>query len=229
MKKREPTANQLSSWHKEIEKSGVKRLKTRILLKSFGYERRGKAAISSILEWMASQDPPIHVCGLEHARWIDDPVALSYVAQEQIGGLAPKEKDLMDRFEADIMPILGLDTPDRHYSPPGCRDKLDFLCRDGLERAVVVEIKKGSGEKRVVEQVLQYIRLVRNDPSHKDPRGIIITGYADFPTRHALEELEPDYHIDWFIYGLAEDGSIQLQQIKIQSPRAQTRRKAGMI
>ncbi|MBI5569889.1 MAG: DUF91 domain-containing protein [Desulfomonile tiedjei] len=220
MKKREPTGNQISSWHKEIEKSGIKRLKARILLKSFGYERRGKAAISSILEWMAGQDPPIYVYGLEHARWIDDPVGLSYVEQQQIGSLAKKEKDLMDRFEADIMPILRLRTPDRHYSPPGCRDKLDFLCKDTRGRAVVVEIKKGSGEKRVVEQVLQYIRLVRNDPSHKDPRGIIITGFADFPTRHALEELEPDYHIDWFIYGLAEDLSIQLQQIKIQSLRA---------
>ncbi len=117
-------------------------------------------------------------------------------------------------FVEKIMPELGLHTPTRGYSPPGTRDKLDFICKDSQDRSVVVEIKKDGGEKRVVQQVLNYIRLVRNDPEHKDPRGIIITGYADFSHRHALEELEPGYHIDWFIYGLIGE-SIKVDQIEV--------------
>lgn len=122
----------------------------------------------------------------------------------------------MDRFEAEIMPLLGLQEPQRDHRPRGCRDILDYLCKDAQGRHVVVEMKKEDGERHVVEQVLRYIRLVRQDPASKDPRGLILTGYADLHTRRALEELEPQYHIDWFVYGMDDNDAIRVKQIHVQ-------------
>ena len=123
----------------------------------------------------------------------------------------------MDRFVADIMPQLGLKNPKARYRPHGSRDELDFLCHDVDGRAVVVEMKKEDGERKAVEQVLRYIRLIRDLAEWKEPRGLVLTGHADLHTRRALEELEPHYQIDWFVYGLDAFDNIRVEKVAIRA------------
>ena len=219
MTRREPTQKLLSAWHVEIERSGTKRIAARRLLGAFGLERRGIAATARIRAWLQHQDPPVFPNGLEFVRSLDDLISLSHVEVTQIGHPVTEERILMERFEADIMPHLGLEAPVPKFRPPGSRDQLDFLCRDGYGAAVVVEMKKGDGERRVVEQVLRYIRLVRGVPGCDNPRGVVITGQADLHTRRALEELEPQYHIEWYVYGVDNQGEILVKHVPVSASR----------
>ncbi len=208
---REPSQKTVESWNTEIAKSGIKRLKARVLLKAFGAERRGSAILERMRSW--SQTNGLHLNGLDYATSLDDVVSLSRQPIRRIGRLVELESELTTRFEGEMAPKLGLDVIRKEYSPPETQDRFDFLCRDTVGRHVIVEIKRGDGERRAVEQVLRYIRVFRGDPSHKpqDPRGLIITGEADLATRRALQELEPGCKIDWWLYGLREDDTIALE------------------
>lgn len=219
MEQRIPTARQLGSWQEEIRRNGTKRITARLLLHGFGIQRRGPSATARMMQWLQEQDPAIYATGLKHVQSLDDSVFLSHVELTQIGRPAETERILVDRFEADIMPQLGLLDPRQNFCPSGSRDKLDFLCKDEQGRSVVVEIKKEDGERRVVEQVVRYIRLVRQDAECRDPRGVIVTGIADLHTRRVLEELEPQYHIDWFVYGIDDRNSILVQRVSVRASR----------
>lgn len=157
----------------------------------------------------------MYVSGLDRVQSLDEPTFLSHIELTQIGRLVDKESVLMARFKTDIMPQLGLNDPKEGHRPAGSRDQLDYLCKDAQGRSVVVEMKKEDGERHVVEQILRYVRLIRQDPTAKEPRGLILTGYADLHTRRALEEIEPQYHIDWFVYGLDDRDVIRVEQIHI--------------
>lgn len=222
MKEREPTPKQLRVWQDEIVRNGTKRITARALLKTFGIQRRGPHAIERVTQWLLRQHPPIYISGLDRVQLLDEPTFLSCIEMTQIGRLVERESVLMDRFEGDIMPLLGLRNPQRGFRPLGSRDQLDYLCEDASGCSVVVEMKKEDGERHVVEQTLRYIRLLRQTPSCKNPRGLILTGYADLHTRRALEELEPRYHIDWFVYGLDDNAMIRVQQIKMGSVGSKT-------
>jgi hypothetical protein len=213
--RRYPSTKQLKAWQTEIAHNGRKRITARALLKEFGFQRRGPAAIESVIKWLGVQDPSLYVYGLKYVRSLDESVFLSNVDEMQIGRLVEREQELMDRFQAEIMPQLDLQRPQMGFQPEGSRDKLDFLCKDKNGRSVVVEMKRADGERRVVEQVVRYIRLIRDIDGYSDPHGLILTGYADMHTRRVLEELEPEYHIDWFIYGLDFDNSIRVQQVQV--------------
>lgn len=219
MGQRIPTTRQLNSWQDEIDRNGTKRITARLLLRAFGIQRRGRTATARVLQCLREQAPPIHASGLDHVQSLDDAVFLSHVELTQIGRPAETEKSLVDRFAAEIMPQIGLHKPWPNFCPSGSRDKLDFLCEDEQGRSVVVEIKKEDGERRVVEQVVRYIRLVRQDAACRDPRGVIITGIADLHTRRVLEELEPQYHIDWYVYGINASNSILVQKVPVEAPR----------
>ncbi len=236
MGRREPSTKGLHMWQDEIRKNGIKRITARILLGAFGYKKRGPRATDHIKQWLGSQDPPIYIYGLKYARSLNEAISLSRVEQTQIGRFVEKEKVLMDRFQEHIMPQLGLQNPCPGFRPDGCQYELDFLCEDGQGRTVVVELKREDGEKKVVEQVVAYIRSVRKLPRCKHPRGLIITGYADLHTRRALEELEPQYHVDRFIYSLTSDNArvhdhihddIQIQQIHVRPAHAATQQDVG--
>lgn len=219
MRRREPTARQLSSWQEEIARNGTKRITARLLLRTFGIQRRGPLATTRVVQWLQQQTPAVYATGLEHVQSLDDAVFLSHIELTQIGRPAETERSLVERFEVDIMPQLGLLKPQPKFRPPGSRDELDFLCEDKQGRSVVVEIKKEDGERRVVEQVVRYIRLVRQVPACREPRGVIVTGIADLHTRRVLEELEPQYHIDWFVYGIDARNSIRVQQVPVRGSR----------
>lgn len=210
-----PSERVLSSWMGEIEKNGVKRLKLRALLASFGAQRRGVDILRRMNAW--ARDNGVVLNGLEDAKSADDVISVATVIIRRIGRLVERESDLMDRFEEEIAPKLGLKEPRAHFSPGGSRDRFDYLCTDPSGRPVVVEMKRQDGERRVVEQTLRYIRALRLDRhfSGTDPRGLIITGEADIPTRRALEELEPAYTIDWWLYGLGDDGDLRLERERI--------------
>lgn len=222
MKERQPTETQLRTWQDEIHKSGTRRITARILLKAFGIRRRTDPSTNRVIDWLRNQVPTIYVSGLDRVRLLDEPTFLSHIELTQIGRLVDKESVLMERFVAEIMPHLRLRNPQPKYRPTGSRDELDYLCEDTQGRSVVVEMKKEDGERHVVEQVLRYVQLIRQSPACKDPRGLILTGYADLHTRHALEELAPQYHIDWFIYGIGEQGVIRVKQIHVRHAGAKT-------
>lgn len=217
MKKREPKTKQLESWQDEIKRNGTKRLSARHLLRAFGIQRRSSQSNLRVISWLKEQDPPVYTNDLEFLKSLDETIFLTHIKLNRIGHFAESEKFLMDRFEFEIMPQLKLINPLKHFRPDGSRDALDFLCEDMQGNAVVVELKKKDGEKRVVEQVLRYIRQVRANLRYKNPRGIIVTGCEDLHTRRALEELEPSYKIDWYIYGLDPIGKIQIHQIQINN------------
>jgi hypothetical protein len=192
-------------------------MKLRALLASFGAQRRGVDILRRMQAW--ARDHKLHLNGLDHAKGADDVISLSTDVIRRIGGLVERESDLMDRFESHIAPKLRLTEPKAHFSPDGSRDRFDYLCTDTAGRPVIVEMKRQDGERRVVEQTLRYIRALRRDRrfANTDPRGLIITGEADIPTRRALEELEPSYTIDWWLYGLDDAGAIHLRKEKISA------------
>lgn len=206
-----PSALTLQTWHAVIANGGRTRVKARTLLAQFGYSRRGKTATAAIERWLRErgiylQDLPV--------VGIDESVTLTHDKVDRIGELVELEKDLEARFIDDVMPLLGLTRPEKEYSPKGTRDRLDFLCKDEAGRSVVVELKKGSGDKRAVEQVMRYIGQLKREGTHKNPRGILITGYADSETRRALEGREQDSHIEWYIYGLV-GGRLKITKVDV--------------
>jgi hypothetical protein len=215
MKKRVPRPKQIDTWNDEIMRNGTKRISARFLLRAFGIQRRSEQSNLRVISWLNAQIPPIYTNDLDFLKSLDDTVFLTHVKLNRIGHFAESEKSLMDRFESEIMPQLKLLNPHRDFRPTGSRDALDFLCEDLQGNAVVVELKKKDGEKRVVEQVLRYIRQIRSDLQYKNPRGVIITGCEDLHTRRALEELEPSYHIDWFIYGIDSADKIHIEPVRI--------------
>lgn len=218
-----PKQKLVAEWMESIRKSGVKRIKARALLKAFGAERRGAVVVERIQKWCAAQQPRIHADSLPFLRTLDDQVQLAFKPISQIGWLVEKEPILYERFEREIMPKLGsLRLVEGNHRPEGTRERLDFLCEDGDGTKVVVELKRDEGEGRGVQQVVGYIRALRADPRHKQARirGILVTGRADLNTRKVLEELEPDYHIDWWIYGLDESDRIDVKQVEVTPARA---------
>jgi hypothetical protein len=158
--------------------------------------------VIEVEEWLAANG--IYVMDLPIAD-LDDSVVLTFERVLKVGKLVEFERDIEARFEQEMMQPLGLSAPQREYRPRGTRDRIDVLCRDAVGRAVAVELKRGAGQKRAVEQLLRYIGQLKHEGGHRDPRGILITGYADADTRRALQGRERDDHIDWFVYGLVDD------------------------
>lgn len=218
-----PRQQLVAEWTESIRKSGVKRIKARALLKAFGAERRGPVVVERIQKWCAAQQPRIYADGLPFLRTLDDQVELACKPITQIGWLVEEERALYERFEVEIMPRLGrLRLVEGNHRPVGTRERLDFLCEESDGTRVVVELKRDEGEGRGVQQVVGYIRALRADPRHQraNIRGILVTGRADLNTRKVLEELEPDYHIDWWIYGLDKSGRIKLAPVEVTPARA---------
>lgn len=220
---KEPKPQVIAEWTDSIRRSGVKRMKARALLKAFGAERRGSVVVARIQAWCADQNPQIYADGLPFLSSLDEQVQLAFKPITQIGWLVEYEDELCKRFEAEIMPQLGkLKLLGAEHSPDGTREKFDFLCEAPDGTKVIVELKRDEGERRAVEQVIGYIRALRGDGRHRGAkiRGVLVTGRADLNTRKVLEELEPDYHIDWWIYGLDKSGRIKLAPVKVTPARA---------
>lgn len=219
-KRRTPTDKQLEQWRVHIDENGYKKVSARALLKSFGFERRGKLAVEQAQEWLARCEPPIFTHGLEtrFGHSLDDSVTLAHQEMLQVGKPFAKEEELVKCFKSKMMRKLELVDAVPQYAPKHTRDRFDFLCHDGDGCAVVVELKKDDGEKRGVEQVLRYIGQLREEAAekgHKSPRGILITNYADPATRHALIGQDKDRHVSWWVYGVQEDGSIELRKVEV--------------
>ena len=210
---KEPTDRVLTNWHTTIQQSGVARVKLRTLLGHFGLKKRGSTTTARIEAWLNQQQ--IYSRGLDSSS-LDASVRLTRERIISIGELVEREKDLQDRFQSDIMPKLKLKNPKMEYPPSGTRDRIDFLCRDAKGRSVAVELKKETGEKRAVEQVLKYLGHLEKEPGHKDPWGVLITGCADPDTRKALEGLKNASRIEWWIYGIVE-GEMQMKRIMRRS------------
>ncbi len=219
-KRRTPTDRQLQQWQVDIDENGYKKVSARALLKSFGFERRGKVAVEQAQKWLAGCDPPIFTHGLEtrFGHSLDDSVTLAHKAMLQIGKPFAQEQELVRFFESKMMRKLKLTDAVPQYAPKHTRDRFDFLCHDGDGCAVVVELKRYDGEKRGVEQVLRYIGQLREEAAekgHKSPRGILITNYADPATRYALIGQDKDRHVSWWVYGVQEDESIALREVEV--------------
>lgn len=207
----EPSPKTVESWNDEIARSGIKRLKARVLLEAFGAERRGSDILDRMRSW--SRTNGLHLNGLDYATSLDDVISVSRHSIRRIGRLVEHEAELTARFEREIAPKLGLRVLEKGYCPPGTEDRFDFLCHDTVDRLVMVELERGDGERRAVEQLQRCVRVLRDGSTRdaKAPRGLLITGEADLTTRRALQRLEPGCNIDWWLYGLREDGSIALE------------------
>ncbi|MEZ4222322.1 MAG: endonuclease NucS [Polyangiaceae bacterium] len=215
---KEPGARTLEAWCAAINQSGVKKIRARALLRLFGAQRRGAAVVARIQDFLKAQSPPLFANGLEFIRTLDESVELSHVKLTQLGALVEEEKTLMPRFEAEIAPRIGkLRVVKFHFRPEGTKDVLDVLCVDKVGIPVVVELKKADGERRVVEQVLRYMRHIDKDSRYgKAPsRAVIITGRADLPTRRALERLEPGKDVAWYVYGIDPSDKILLKKVTV--------------
>jgi Endonuclease NucS len=208
---RVPTERQVRVWREAIFERGSAMVKLRVLLSAFGQKRRGSQTITRIQSWLSENG--LFPTNIEDAG-LDNTVHLRSEKDYRIGELVAYEIQLQKLFLKKIMHGLGLRDPKEHYKPRGTRDKFDFLCRDRRGRSVVVELKRNTGEKRAVEQVLKYIGHLRIEGGHKDPRGILITGSKDRDTLRALQGRDKDAHIDWYLYGFVE-GKLTLKLCRV--------------
>jgi hypothetical protein len=209
---RVPTQRVLDGWRETIAVCGCARLKLRTLIRNFGFERRGKRMVLEVEQWLEQHG--IYVMDLAIAD-LDEPVILTAEHVLKVGELVEYERDIEARFEHEMMAHLGLSNPQKEYRPRGTRDRIDVLCRDADGRSVAVELKRGAGQKRAVEQLLRYIGQLKFAGGHHDPRGILITGYADADTRRALQGRDRDEHIRWFVYGLVSD-EVHLEEVRFE-------------
>lgn len=218
--KKVPSERTLLAWRASIDKQGVARIKLRTLLKQFGLLKRGTNTEIQVEDWLVQHHLFPRGFG---EKGLDGSVQLTSQPIETIGALYTLEKDLEKRFPNELAGKLKLKDPQGEYSPRGTRDRMDFLCLDHEGRAVVVELKCDAGDKRAVEQVLRYIGQLKHEGGHKAPRGVLITGCADPDTRRALEGLDQDSHIDWWIYGLVGgESKLKLKQIKYRKVPGRT-------
>jgi hypothetical protein len=212
-----PSEKLLAAWKEEIRRNGEKSLQVSALLQAFGAKRRGGAVWERIESWCTLQR--MYIDSIHDVTSIRDRVRLTDepIVRIRNGKLVKNEEDLAARFKDEIAEAIGnLTVEERDHRPEGSRDKIDFLCRDRSGRAVAVELKRAEGEKRVVEQILRYLRLLKKVPEFaaRNPRGIIVTGKGDLATRRALEEVDPGSQIEWYVYGVV-DGRIEVKRVEI--------------
>lgn len=209
-----PTERQLRLWRAAIQERGIAILKLRILLKGFGQKRRGPLTISRIREWLEANG--IFPSNLDSPD-LNSIIQLRGVPGYRIGDLVDREEELQSRFEEELMGGLGLKKPRHQHRSRGTWDKMDFLCIDRLGRSVVVELKRDTGKRQAVEQVLRYIGHLKHEGGHKDPWGILITGSKDPDIQRALQGLGNNAQIIWYLYGVVE-GRLVLNRCKVPMP-----------
>lgn len=66
---------------------------------------------------------------------------------------------------------------------------IDILCRDGSERIVVIELKAGKTDARVLGQILGYMGDIMNEEQTSDVYGIIVASDFDQRTLSAVRAL----------------------------------------
>ena len=236
-----PTTRQIGLWKESIARDGVATVTSKRLRTLFGQDRRTTALTRRIEKFLLRHG--LYMDSFEfwdadgwetgrtkpRVRKREGVISLADHPFHRVGYPAEKEEHIEARLDAEVLPALNaafrleltpVSTahPRDEYSPAGTRDRMDRLCTDGAGRGVVVELKRETGDKRVVEQVMRYIGHLKAEGKYPEPRGVIITAVADPHTRRALEGRERDSHIDWYVYGLrgAEPGTIKFDAVVVE-------------
>jgi hypothetical protein len=207
----------LNKWQTSISRSGQVAIKLGVLLRAFGYARRGPRVIATICEQLRLQSPPIFIDGFDMSGSLEQCVTLSGVEILRNGtiwmedGARGSERRFKERYDKQLLRGLSLEIIEREYSPDGTRDSADFLCEDKKGNPVLVEFKVDGGERRSVEQLLRYIYQVSTEGKYADfddPHGVLITHQADLATRAAMATLDQFGLLEWHLYGFDHNGKL---------------------
>jgi hypothetical protein len=193
-----------------IESSGYKSIQVAQLFKRLGHKRRGDSntrRIRSILrENRIYLEAPPEVSSkrpLKDVPW-KSTVKLYRFPVGKLGKLFQKEIDL-EAFIAKHKSYrqLGIQSAKRQYSPPGTKDRLDFLGTIEKDKVyAVLELKHQGGGKSAVEQLLRYRAHLMDEYPGKEIRGILITGMRNLETAKAFYGLPQSDrpYFSWYLY-----------------------------
>jgi hypothetical protein len=194
-----------------VIQNGYHSLKVKSLFNLFGYLRKGPSNIQKVNTWLKEN-------GLYALPKISDTIKsgtnikIYNFPVEQLGELFDKEQIMEDKFFKhrwfEKLNLQIESTLDQQYKPTGTRDRLDFKAKDALGNHVVVELKKGGGDKRLIEQAFRYRSLLMTDPKLKNELNcediycIVITGVRCLHTARAIHGLSADKQkkIKWYLY-----------------------------
>jgi hypothetical protein len=204
-----------------FQKSGYRRLRLRTLLNCFGFKRRGSKNLVKIRKRLREHNVYLNTSLTKYQNLfeigLDDWVYIYPYPAGVKGILFESELKFQEVFYRNKLykyNIIGkLKMIDREYSPQGTYKRMDFLCKDNDDCYVVVELKNADGNRRAVQQILEYIGSVRSEKNCSNVRGILITGTIDPETLHAMHGLDNENLITWFKYWLRKDGLIKFAKI----------------
>ena len=111
------------------------------------------------------------------------------------------ERDMETALRRDIAKLEpGLKIVDGGAQRQVTSGRLDILCKDELDRVVVVELKAGKADRRVIGQTLGYMGDLMTEDSVQTVRGIIVAYDFDQSSQSVARH---DPRLSLFTYAVA--------------------------
>lgn len=208
----------LHSIQSEIAKSGYRSIGVSTLMKRLGIAKRSDKSVAILRE-------QLRIHGLYALPEFSMSLSLNEVIRiynfpvTQKGELFRNERELETFVEQHrLYEKLGINHVERHYSPNGTKDRLDFLGA-GNKELIVLELKNGGGGKTAVEQVLRYSGLLKLEFGDIKIRKILVTGIQNYETALAIAGMKQDErdNFEWYLYDYnSAQGSLEFIRVNTQ-------------
>ncbi|RYY47501.1 MAG: DUF91 domain-containing protein [Chitinophagaceae bacterium] len=198
-------------------RSGYKVITVMKLVKLLGNKKRSPQIIEKINQRL--RDESLYVYPKLSMTLRPDEILRIYTFPvEALGDLFDTEEELESYIEEkNLFGKLGLEAPQRQFSPDHTRDRLDFKCCDLQGNHVALELKNLDGGKSAVEQVLRYLGILKQHFRGQPVRGILVTGVRGVDTAKALHGMtdEQKKAIDWYLYSYSKgDGNLSFEKVE---------------
>ncbi|MDO8612997.1 MAG: endonuclease NucS [Dehalococcoidia bacterium] len=140
----------------------------------------------TILEWSYREEPPFPAPGVaREPAGTDEDAGIPVAAESELHAYLAEN---LDRLEPGLEPF----DPENYIErPTDDGGRIDLLCRDSEGRVVVVELKKGRADDKVIGQLAWYMGWARERLANGDAvRGLIVAHVISERLRRAARAFE---------------------------------------